>query len=128
MGSVNHFPRLTTDRLVLRAIQPGDAEALFPVFSDADAMQYYGHLPHQSLADTQALIAQIQARYAQRAALRWRITRTGDDRVIASGGVHQFDDGLQRAEKGHDVPRAHLGQGSMAGATTATFGFCLPAI
>ena len=125
MGSVNHFPRLTTDRLVLRAIQPGDAEALFPVFSDADAMQYYGHLPHQSLADIQALIAQIQARYAQRAALRWGITRTGDDRVIGSCGFHQFDDGFQRAETGYELQRASWGQGIMAEAMTAilSFGF-----
>src|SRR5260221_13101494 len=121
MGSVNHFPRLTTDRLVLRAIQPGDAEALFPVFSDADAMRYYGHLPHQSLADTQALIAQIQAGYAQRAALRWGITATGDDRVIGPGGFPQFDDGLPRAETGYELPRGSGGQGLMAEGVTAPF-------
>jgi len=124
-AAFTHFPRLTTDRLVLRAIQPDDAEALFPVFSDADAMQYYGHLPHQSLAYTQALIAQIQARYAQRAALRWGITRTGDDRVIGSCGFHRFDDGFQRAETGYELQRASWGQGIMAEAMTAilSFGF-----
>ena len=37
-AAFTRFPRLTTDRLVLRAIQPGDAEALFPIFSDADAI------------------------------------------------------------------------------------------
>lgn len=117
-AAFTHFPRLTTGRLVLRAIQPGDAEALFPIFSDADAMQYYGHLPHQSLADTQALIAQIQARYAQRAALRWGITRAGDDCVIGTCG-------FQRAETGYELQRAAWGQSIMAEAMTAilSFGF-----
>src|SRR5260370_7304489 len=123
MGSVNHFPRLTTDRLVLRAIQPGDAEALFPIFSDADAMQYYGHLPHQSLADTQALIAQTQVRYVQRAALRWGITRAGDDRMIGSCGFHRFDDGFHRAETGYELHRAAWGQGIMPEAMTAILSF-----
>jgi ribosomal-protein-alanine N-acetyltransferase len=124
-AAFTHFPRLTTDRLVLRAIQPGDAEALFPIFSDADAMQYYGHLPHQSLADTQALIAQTQVRYVQRAALRWGITRAGDDRMIGSCGFHRFDDGFHRAETGYELQRAAWGQGIMAEAMTAilSFGF-----
>jgi ribosomal-protein-alanine N-acetyltransferase len=124
-AAFTHFPRLTTDRLVLRAIQPRDADALFPIFSDADAMQYYGHLPHQSLADTQALIAQIQARYAQRAALRWAITLAGDDRVMGSCGFHRFDDGFHRAETGYELQRAAWGQGIMAEAMTAilSFGF-----
>ncbi len=123
MGSVNHFPRLTTDRLVLRAIQPGDAEALFPIFSDADAMQYYGHLPHQSLADIQALIAQIQARYAQRAALRWGITRAGDDRVIGTCGFHHFDDGFHRAETGYELQTGCVGTGHHGGGDDRHLGF-----
>jgi ribosomal-protein-alanine N-acetyltransferase len=120
-----HFPRLTIDRLVLRAIQLGDAEALFPIFSDADAMQYYGHLPHYSLADTQALIGQIQARFAQRTALRWGITLAGDDRLVGTCGFHHFDDGFQRAETGYELKRAAWGQGIMAEAMTAilSFGF-----
>jgi [ribosomal protein S5]-alanine N-acetyltransferase len=124
-AAFTRFPRLTTDRLVLRAIQPRDAEALFPIFSDADAMQYYGHLPHQSLADTQALIAQIQARYVQRAALRWGITRAGDDRVIGSCGFHRFDEGFHRAETGYELQRAAWGRGIMAEAMSAilSFGF-----
>ena len=60
------FPSLTTDRLLLRQIQPGDAEALFAILSDDESMEFYGNEPHQSLDDTRELIRQIQARYAQR--------------------------------------------------------------
>ncbi|HEX9412198.1 MAG TPA: GNAT family protein [Ktedonobacterales bacterium] len=119
------FPHLTTDRLLLRSIQPHDAEALFAIFSDADAMQFYGHLPHQSLGDTNALIAQIQARYARREGLRWGITRKGDDRVIGSCSLHRFDAGFHHAETGYELQRASWSQGIMAEALTAilTYGF-----
>src|SRR5215471_15092974 len=83
-----HFPSLTTNRLLLRQIQPQDAEALFATFSDEEAMQFYGHEPHRSLGDTQALIEQIQARYARREAIRWGLTLKGEDRVIGSCGFH----------------------------------------
>ena len=73
-AAFTHFPSLTTNRLLLRQIQPQDAEALFATFSDEEAMQFYGHEPHRSLDDTHALIEQIQARYARREAIRWGIT------------------------------------------------------
>ncbi len=69
-AAFTHFPTLTTNRLLLRYILPGDAEALFGILSDAEAMEFYGNEPHQSLDDTRELIRQIQARYAQREALR----------------------------------------------------------
>jgi len=39
-AAFTHFPSLTTNRLLLRQIQLNDAEALFPIFSDAEAMQF----------------------------------------------------------------------------------------
>ena len=50
------FPQLTTDRLLLRRIQSGDAEALFATFSDEQVMEFYGEMPHQSVKDSLALI------------------------------------------------------------------------
>ena len=37
-----HFPSLNTDRMLLRQIQLDDAEALFAILSDEEAMQFYG--------------------------------------------------------------------------------------
>jgi [ribosomal protein S5]-alanine N-acetyltransferase len=42
-AAFTHFPSLSTNRLVLRQIQPQDAEHLFATFSDEEAMQFYGH-------------------------------------------------------------------------------------
>src|SRR5216683_7687722 len=121
------FPSLTTNRLFLRQIQPTDSEDLFATFSDEEAMQFYGHDPHRSVDETQALIEQIQARYARHEAIRWGITLKGEDRVIGSCGFHQFDAGFHRAETGYELQRAFWGRGVMTEAMSAilTYGFDL---
>src|SRR5438045_9292885 len=90
-AAFTHFPCLTTKRLLLRPIQPNDAEALFAIFSDEEAMQFYGQEPHRSLADTHELIRQLQVRYAQRKSIRWGITLQGVDRMIGSCSFHHFE-------------------------------------
>lgn len=101
-----HFPTLATDRLLLRAIRPTDAEALFAIFSDPQVMAFYGHATHTSLDDTRALIQHIQARYARREALRWGIALKGEETIIGSCSFHHFDSGYHRAEIGYDLHRA----------------------
>jgi ribosomal-protein-alanine N-acetyltransferase len=51
-AAFTHFPSLSTSRLLLRQIQPSDAEALFATFSDEEVMEFYGHEPHRSLDDS----------------------------------------------------------------------------
>ena len=120
-----HFPCLTTNRLLLRQIQPNDTESLFAIFSDEEAMQFYGHEPHRSLDDTQELIRQIQTRHGRREVLHWGIALQGEDRVIGSCSFHHFDEGFHRAETGYELNRAFWGKGMMTEAMSAilTYGF-----
>jgi len=124
-AAFTHFPSLTTNRLLLRQIQPGDAEALFAILSDQEVMEFYGHEPHQSLDDTQTLIEQIQTRYARREAIRWGITLQGEKRLIGSCSFHHFDSGFHCVETGYELNRAFWGQGITAEAVSAilTYGF-----
>lgn len=120
-----HFPPLTSERLVLRHIQPRDAAALFATFSDEDAMRFYGHEPHRSLDETRQWIEQVHARYVRREAIRWGITLKGGDRVIGSCGFHHFDTGFHRAETGYELNCAYWQQGIMTEAMSVmlTYGF-----
>jgi [ribosomal protein S5]-alanine N-acetyltransferase len=86
------FPRLETPRLVLRQIEPRDAEALFATYSDEAVIEFYGELPHRSVDDSHALIEQQQAWYANRAGIRWGITHKGEDTVIGSCGLFLYLD------------------------------------
>ena len=120
-----HFPSLMTGRLLLRQIQPNDAEDLFTILADKEVMEFYGHEPHQSLDDTQKLIEQIHRRYAGREAIRWGIALQGEDRLLGSCSLHHFDAGFHRAETGYDLNRASWGKGIMTEAMSAilTYGF-----
>jgi [ribosomal protein S5]-alanine N-acetyltransferase len=124
-AAFTHFPSLTTKRLLLRQIQLEDAEALFAIFSDEQVMEFYGHEPHQSLSDTQESIRRTQAHYSQREALRWGITLQGEDRVLGSCSLHNFDAGFHRAETGYELSRASWGQGITYEAMSAilSYGF-----
>ena len=70
--------------MLLRQIQPYDAEALFAILSDEETMQFYGHEPHRSFDYTHELIRQLYTDYANQNALRWGITPKGEDRLIGS--------------------------------------------
>lgn len=48
------LPVLKTSRLVLRTLQPGDAEALHPTLSDPVSMTWWSHPPMTSLEATRA--------------------------------------------------------------------------
>ncbi|QBD79854.1 N-acetyltransferase [Ktedonosporobacter rubrisoli] len=113
------FPCLTTERLQLRQIRPSDAEELYAILSDEEAMKYYGHLPHRTLADTYELIDKIQERYAQRTAIRWGIAFKGQDRLIGTCGFHHPDTGFHCAETGYELDRAFWRQGIMREAMRA---------
>lgn len=124
-AAFTRFPTITTNRLYLRQILPGDAEALFATLSDEEAMAFYGHEPHRSLDETRALIQQIQARYGRREAIRWGITLKGEERVIGSCSFHHFASDFRRAETGYELNRAFWGKGTMTEAMSAilTYGF-----
>ena len=119
-----HFLSLSTTRLQLRQIQPGDAEAIFTTFSDEEIMKFYGQ-PHQSLSDSQRLIERIQAGYVGRESIHWGITLKGDDRVIGSCCFHRLDANAHHAETGYELNRAFWGQGIMFEAMSAilSYGF-----
>lgn len=117
------FPCLITHRLLLRQIQPNDAESLFAIFSDEEAMQYYGHLPHRSLNETHELVSQAQTSYAVHENIRWGIALAGENRVIGTCGFHHFDTGFHRAETGYALHSACWGQGIMTEAMSAVLSY-----
>jgi [ribosomal protein S5]-alanine N-acetyltransferase len=118
-----HFPRIVTPHLILRQIEPSDAEAIFATFSDEVVMEFYGELPHRSVEDSRQLIRRQQEWYARREGIRWGITRKGGDTVIGSCGLFKFDEGFHRAETGYELARAYWRQGIMTEALSGLISF-----
>ncbi|GHO45827.1 GNAT family N-acetyltransferase [Ktedonospora formicarum] len=124
-SAFSQFPTLTTERLRLRQIRPNDAESFFEIFSDEEAMRYYGHEPHTSIEETRARIQRIGEQYEQREALRWGITLKDDNTILGSCGFHHLRADFKLAETGYELKRSHWGQGIMAEAEAAVleYGF-----
>jgi [ribosomal protein S5]-alanine N-acetyltransferase len=51
------LPILETERLVLRRMAAYDAPALHTMLSDAETMRYWSSLPHATMAETEAWVA-----------------------------------------------------------------------
>lgn len=124
------FPVLETPILLLRQLRNGDAEALFAVYSDEETLRYYNMLPHQSVEETAELIRLNQERFENQRAIRWAITRKGEDVVLGTCGFHAFDETYQRAEMGYILNKGYWRQGIMSAAlkTIVTFGFVSAAL
>lgn len=117
------FPRITTERLVLRQITPEDAEALFAVFSDEVVLEFYDEPLHHSINDSRDLIRRQQGWYARREGIRWGISRKGEEAVIGSCGLYNFDEDSHRAETGYELRRDCWRQGIMREALGAMLSF-----
>ncbi len=119
------FPTLSTNRLLMRQIITGDAEALFAIRSDEESMKYFGQELYKSLAETITVIKLMEERYTRKEALRWVITLKEYDQLIGTCTLFHFDEGFHRAETGYELNRAFWGKGIMTEAMSAilTFGF-----
>ena len=124
-AAFGEFPVLQTERLVLREVVPSDAEALYAIFSDPEAMEYYDTTVFTTLAEAEDLIEHMRSRRASREKVRWGITLRGEDTVIGTVGYVWMVERHNWSEVGYDLVRTHWRQGIMAEALAAvvTFGF-----
>ena len=105
------FPRLETERLVLRQLATTDASALFGILSDADTMTYMDTPPMSDVGEAEALIARQAEAFVAGTGVRWAITLRGDDRVIGTFSLFRIDRESRRAEVGYVLDRGHWGRG-----------------
>lgn len=101
------IPVIATERLILRARSPNDADALFPALSDPELMTYWSQPPVAS-------VEQVRRDFAAGHKNGWRawaITRVGDDRALGivsagekrQGGVSEIGYVLVREAQGQGI-------------------------
>lgn len=92
-------------RLAMRPVRIEDAEAAHAILSDVEAMTWWSHPPHDTIAQTRDHLA---TRIASPDWRFWAITRPGEDRLIGTlaagekrqGGVFEIGYSLARADWG----------------------------
>jgi ribosomal-protein-alanine N-acetyltransferase len=115
------FPTLTTERLLLREVQPTDAAAVLVSFGDPVVQMY--NSPVLDLNGVHELIMDIRKAYAAKESLVWGLTRQGDDTVMGMIGLWRWSRHHRRVELGYDLARVYWGKGYATEGVTAVLNF-----
>ncbi len=99
------LPILTTERLILRPVTLGDAEAMHHFFSDEEAMRYWSSGPHDTLEQTRDY---VRGNVKGDIRLTWAITEDGGE---ALGWVVLIPKREGVAEIGYNLRRSHWRRG-----------------
>lgn len=119
------FPHLETKRLILRELQPGDAESLFTILGDEDVTEFYDDDVFSSVSQAREQIHSWDAGFKARRCVRWGIALRGKGEIIGTCGYYGFHSLHNRAGIGYELARSFWKQGIMTEALDAIirFGF-----
>ena len=122
--SLPSFPRLETERLLLREATPEDAEAIFAVFSDPAVTQFHDLATFTSIEEALGVIERRAKRFESGRGIRWEIAYKQDNILIGSCG-YTWNKQAHSAEIGYELASAFWRQGIMTEALHAIlqFGF-----
>ncbi|MFM0213588.1 GNAT family N-acetyltransferase [Paraburkholderia sediminicola] len=110
---------LTTPRLILRPLRDEDAQALFAIWSDADAMRYFS-FPAMTCFDqaTDRVVRKLKtSANGQDLIFVLELRATGE--VLGDCALFHADEQCRRAEIGFSLQRNHWGGGYMSEAASA---------
>ena len=114
--------QLQTPRLTLRFVTAEDADALFRLFSDAEALRYWSSGPWLHPAQATDNIEQTLNSYTDGSALRLALVLP-DGELIGTASLYAFDRRNHRCEIGYMLARPHWGQRYMQEALAALIGY-----
>jgi ribosomal-protein-alanine N-acetyltransferase len=119
------LPTLVTDRLILRKVTPGDAEAVFAYASDPEVTRYVIWEMHRSIEDSRNFLDLVTSKYESGGEPEWAVVYKGDHRFVGTCGIVSWEPYHARAELGYALSRDYWGRGLMAEAVGAmiSFGF-----
>jgi RimJ/RimL family protein N-acetyltransferase len=112
---------LHSERLRLRAPQPGDEHAAFAAWAqDAEVLRYLGWRPHETLEQTRAQLDWDQARWLKRSAWTWLLVEPrGAPIGLVQLVPQRFDAPPHHLRLGYLLARSCWGRGLMREAVSA---------
>ncbi len=114
------FPRLETERLVLRLIVMADREAIYTLYNDEAVMQYRGTDLFAARTQADSLIRGFEEARQQKTGLRWALVFKGkEEELLGTAGLNKIDWRHFRGEIGYELSPAHWNKGLMTEALRA---------
>ncbi len=112
------FPRLETERLILRRITPDDTDEVFRLFSNRTVARYLDFPVLKRVEGAKEIVAWCQKIWEERTGLRFGLERKGDDGLVGTCGFHNWAHRDFRADIGYDLLPTCWGRGLMREALT----------
>src|ERR1700742_3085274 len=107
------FSNLTTERLFLRELQPGDAEQIFRLRSDDSVNQFVDRARAVTIDDAHNFIQMIQTNAAKNEGMMWAVTLIGDSKLIGTIVYWHIEWENCKAEIGYEMLPEYQGKGLM---------------
>ena len=117
--------RIETSRLIMRPFEPGDAEAIYQVFSDPETMKYFLHWLADSVDDVRGFIEWITGVQRENGFSYWAIIEKSSGEVIGDCGLIPLEGEGPEIELGCELRRDkwNLGYATEASEAWLDYGF-----
>lgn len=112
------FPRLETDRLILREVTQDDRYGIFRNFSDKDVAKWFFEEPYSEIEQADEIIQAFINEFEQGKGLTWAITLKGSNEFVGTCGYGEIEIDTC-GEIGFDLAKEHWGKGLMSEALNA---------
>jgi ribosomal-protein-alanine N-acetyltransferase len=121
--SFTPFPLLRTERLVLRRMEPEDAEAMLFLRSDPGTMQYLDREPLHTVGEAALFIRHITDALERNEGITWGMSLPDDPQLIGTIGFWRLEKQHYRAEIGYLLHPDFWGQGLVSEAISAVMNY-----
>ena len=111
--SFTPFPKLTTERLILRQLKAEDAAEIFALRSDERVNKYLDRPKAIAIEDAIAFIKKINTSIANDESIYWAITLKNSDKLIGTICLWNISRENSRAETGYEMHPDFQGKGFM---------------
>ncbi len=117
------YPRIETDRLVIRMVKKADAQDLYELCHRPETSVFALWSPHESLAQTKEFINYQISRYRKKECMFFAVEEKASGRVVGTCSYVSMDDDYKIAEIGYSVLSDFWNQGFATEIADALMGY-----
>lgn len=117
------FPIIETERTILRAATPDDAEQLFTLWADPKVTRYLGRPHMTTLDEVLTRIGLFDLDFEQSTSITWAIINRADGCVIGTVVLLRIQSQHHRAELGYELAPEWWGKGMITEVASAVIAY-----
>lgn len=126
--SVDPFPVLETERLLLEELTLDHTDVIFSLRSSEEVNRYINRPKATENRDAEAWIKKVRSGFPKAANITWVIRLKASDECVGSLVLWNFQSANYRAEIGYELLPDHQGVGIMSEAVNAVLNFCFDSL